>query len=289
MVLSLISLASGTEANLLNRYGRTAVSVVATPFWNAMNSFSSGVQYVSGFFIQYHAAQNEAEELRGQLARTMPYMAELREVKAENLRLRDMLGFQKSESRLVTHPVEVKVIGKFEGTLIINEGSIHGVRESMCVMTPEGVVGIVTKVEPFQSLVYTLHHADCRIGAIIQRTRAHGVVQGSGSDFSYICRMEYIGQNEDVRVGDVVVSSGDAIFPKGFPIGRITALHGSESLLKAAFVEPFADPYEAEEVFLVERIQPSAMQLTGVARDEQDLVGGHPMPDDRPAQERYAP
>jgi rod shape-determining protein MreC len=216
----------------------------------------------------------------------------LRETEAENARLRAMLNFQRSEERLTLKPVKVRetgVFGAFDGTLIIDQGWVHGVRKSMCAMTPEGIVGVVAKVEPFMSFVYTLHHPKCRIGAIIQRNRAFGIVHGSGSDFSHICRMEYIEGEEDVRVGDLVVTSGNSVFPKGYVIGSVIAPpQGTGSLLQSVQVQPAANPYRLDEVFLLERSQPEAEELAG-PQEATTPAGGHPMPDRRTPQERYAP
>ena len=49
-------------------------------------------------------------------------------------------------------------------------------------------------------------------GAIVERTRAQGVVVGGGDDR---LRMEYVSEVSDVVVGDVVVTSGiDGIYPE---------------------------------------------------------------------------
>jgi rod shape-determining protein MreC len=161
----------------------------------------------------------------------------------------------------------------------------------MCALTPDGVVGIVTKVDPFQSLVYTLHHTQCRIGAMVQRNRALGVVHGSGSDLSHVCRMEYIDMKDEVFEGDIVVTSGSAVFPRGLPLGRVTRVRDEGALLKTAYIEPFAQPYQIDEVFLVRRVQPSQEELAAFTPPDPraDDSGGHAMPDTRPLQERWAP
>jgi rod shape-determining protein MreC len=209
-----------------------------------------------------------------------------------------MLGFRDKVSGLDLVPAEVSVIGWFEGTLIIDQGSVHGIRESMCVLSPEGIIGVVTKAEPYQSLVYTLHHADCRIGSMIERTRAHGVVRGSGSDFTQICQMEYIDSDADVRVNDRVVTSGSSVFPAGYLIGYISAPpEGEGSLLKTALVQPAAQVYQLDEVFVLREATTRPEQLAGpgAARGRGAPVEQAAGPDDEPLivqpslQERYAP
>lgn len=303
MLLSAGSLAAGKEAGVLTNGLRTAVSVAATPFLLAMDAAADAGTAGIEFFTAYGKAREEADMLRGQLARAMPKMVALREVSAENERLRAMLGFREQQSGLDLVPVEVDVIGWFEGTLIIDQGSAHGLRESMCVLSPEGIIGVVTKAEPYQSLVYTLHHADCRIGAMIERTRAHGVVRGSGSDFSQICQMEYIDSDADVRVNDRVVTSGSSVFPAGYLIGYVSAQpEGEGSLLKTALVQPSARVYQLDEVFVLREAEPAPEELAGARTMPEDAVAAPAAEDERGGedeeataftrqslQERYAP
>jgi rod shape-determining protein MreC len=159
----------------------------------------------------------------------------------------------------------------------------------MCAVTPDGVVGVVARVEPFQSYVYTLHHADCKVGATVRRNRVRGIVHGSGSEFSRICTMRYLDLKDDVRPGDEVVTGGGGVFPTGYPIGKITAVHGTGSLLKTAYVEPDADPYRLDEVFIVKTAVASIEELAETAPPEAPPRSAYAMPDERPLQERFAP
>ena len=61
-------------------------------------------------------------------------------------------------------------------------------------------------------------------GALVERSRAQGVIVGEGDAL----RMDYVSEVADVVVGDVVVTSGiDGIFPKGFVIGRVEMVEKS--------------------------------------------------------------
>lgn len=188
--------------------------------------------------------------------------------------------------------MKVHVIGRFEGTLSIDQGWAQGVHEAMCAISPDGsIVGVVAKVERSQSFIYTLHHTDCRIGAIIKRNRAHGIVRGSGNDFSHICRMEYIDSGDEVLEGDQVVTSGGAVYPSGYPIGTVIGPpQGEGSLLMTALIKPAADPYRLDEVFLVERVQATEEELSGeyAAPDHGEPPEGF-LPETESIQERLAP
>ena len=288
LVASLASLASGTKGNLLANMSRTAVSVAAHPFLVVMTSTKNATDYVTGLVVDYDQTRKEADMLEQELMSQVARATDYAELKAENARLRSMLEFKNSEPRLELQPAAVQIIGRFEGTLILDQGSVHGVREFMCALTRDGIVGIVTKVEPFQAYVYTLHHAECKIGAMVRETGVTGVVHGSGSDFSHICRMVYIDLKDDVFPGQTVVTSGSGVFPRGYPIGTITEVHGERGLLKSAYIRPAADPYRLSEVFLIQRAQPTVEELAG-PKPYDDASHAPLLPDERSLQERYAP
>ena len=321
VLLSLASLASGTKGNVISRTVSKGVSIVAYPFWQAMSAVQMRVEYAVSFVVAYNASRVEAEKLRGAITSLVPQIADHDALEAENARLRDMLAFQRSQPRLELtpasvlpvseDPVSAGIISTTRGVLVINRGSIHGVEEAMCAMTKDGVVGIVYKVEPTLAYVATLHSDLCKIGAMIGRDRrVRATVHGSGSDYSPICRMEYIDTKHVVRVGDEVLTSGSGIFPSEYPIGKIIDVHKGGSLFQAADMEPYADPYSVDELFLVRRAQPTLQELTGRAGDTQpagvemplpppdeaqrkaaNVKKGAPfsMPDNRSIQERFAP
>jgi rod shape-determining protein MreC len=192
----------------------------------------------------------------------------------------------------------------------VDRGSIHGIEPAMCAMTKDGVAGVVIDVKPTLSYVATLHSDLCQIPAMIGRDkRVRATVHGSGSDFSHICQLEHIDTKDIVRVGDEVLTCGSGIFPAEYPIGKIVEIENSGSLFQVAYMEPYADPYSVDEIFLVKRAQPTLLELTGYdAEPEQPIVPppaplengdaqkrraaektAFALPDGRSMQERYAP
>ena len=318
--LSILSLASGTRGNVISNAVSTTGSVVAYPFWRAFSAINNGTQYVTGFVVAYDASRKEADKLRKQVDALVPQIADRDAVFDENQRLKAMLAFEQAQPRLDLMPAKVvplssdpitgSIISKWAGVLVIDRGSIHGVELAMCAMTKDGVAGIVVDVKPTLSKVATLHSDQCQIAAMIGRDkRVRANVHGSGSDYSHICRLEHIDTKDVVRKGDEVLTVGSGIFPAEYPIGKITEIENSGSLFQVAYIEPYADPYSVDEIFLVKRAQPTLLELTGSngAADQQAVPPPPPLedsdskpksalvttafalPDERTMQERYAP
>jgi rod shape-determining protein MreC len=311
--LSLMSLASGTRGNAISNAVSTVGSLIAYPFWRALDAVSGGTRYVSGFVMAYDASRKEAAELRTEINALVPQIADRDTVYRENLRLKEMVGYMQTQPRLDLVPAKVltlAIISNSAGVLVVDRGSIHGIEPAMCAMTKDGVAGVVIDVRPTLSYVATLHSDLCQIPAMIGRDkRVRATVHGSGSDFSHICRLEHIDTKDIVRVGDEVLTCGSGIFPAEYPIGKIVEIENSGSLFQVAYMEPYADPYSVDEIFLVKRAQPTLLELTGYdAEPEQPIVPppaplengdaqkrraaektAFALPDGRSMQERYAP
>ncbi|MGC2658581.1 MAG: rod shape-determining protein MreC [Bryobacteraceae bacterium] len=104
--------------------------------------------------------------------------------------------------------------------VFIDRGSTSAIQKGMAVVTPEGIVGKVTAVYPLVSQVLLVTDPTFEVGVESQKTHVHGILDcGSGK-----CRVTQI-QNEDkVEAGDWFFTSGeDRIFPRGFPVGKVTA------------------------------------------------------------------
>jgi rod shape-determining protein MreC len=100
-------------------------------------------------------------------------------------------------------------------------------------------------------------------GAIVERTRAQGVIVGAGDER---LRLEYVSEVADVAVGDTVVTSGiDGIYPKGFVIGRIEAVEKSGTAYKRIIVKPAIDFSTLEEVLVVTTPTPAREAVDGVS------------------------
>jgi rod shape-determining protein MreC len=293
VLLSLTSLATGFESSIVHRSVSRIVSLTAYPFLESRAMLESAVDRVMTIVFSQEGLRQENEALRQEVALMRRALSARNEMAAENRRLRAAVGFLSTEPRLKLEPA--KVIESLKGAITIDRGSRHGIEPFMGVITPQGVVGMVTNVADFSSRVATIHHPDCKIGAMVERNRLRaydGVLHADGT-FRLICSMWYIDMKDDVRVGDRIVTSPESIFPSGFPIGTVAAVHSGEALLKHAEIEPFIDPYRLDEVFVIKAAGPRLEDYQGPVRPElraRAEAGNLAPPDETmPLQEKFAP
>jgi rod shape-determining protein MreC len=194
----------------------------------------------------------ENRELHSRLAVLEQQRAHLEELARANRRLEVLLDFRAGLGGKV---YGARVIGRdpllASRTVTVDRGERDGIRNGMAVLSPQGVVGHVINVSrtAARALVLTDHNSG--IDAVIQRTRARGIVQGA---MEKGCHMKYLRRGEDVAVGDRVVTSGmDGIFPKGILIGEVTDVSRRDrGLLQVATIRPSAPLERIEEVLLVD-------------------------------------
>lgn len=295
------SLLTGAEASFIHRGLSRFVNISAYPLLKMRQLTISTAGRTWHFVADHDRVYRENTELTREIAALRVRNAELGQLAAENERLREMLDYVREQPRMSLQPAAV--LESYRGMLRIEGGRATGIQPSMGVISPHGVVGVVTEVADFTSTVASIHHMDCRIGAMVLRNqlRAYdGVVHASGSDFSHLCAMEYIDMKEDVRIGDWVVTSPESQFPAGLPIGRISMVRGGVGLWKSAEIAPAVDPYRLDEVLVILRAvddpvyvagPPAALQREETARHSAASGGlrAPEMPDMRSLQERYAP
>jgi rod shape-determining protein MreC len=248
-----------------------------------MNAAQDAAGYAVGAVVNYNGAKRDAAEMREELNRTRVDLSRAVALERENDRLRSMLQFTRANPQLTWIPASV--LQRSKGMLTIDVGSLHGVQPSMCAITKDGIVGIVTRVEPTMSYVASLHHELCSIESHTGQRRVWGVVRGTGNDINQICRVDYIDLKDHVLPGDEVVSAGGGVYPAELPIGFVLRVRKQGDLLQAADVEPYADPYAVKELLLVRAALPRPTDMA--ALDQPPLP--FTLPDDRPLQERFAP
>lgn len=293
--LSFASLIAGARAGFIADIVRKSVSVTAYPFVKSMDMASQGTDFVIGMVFNYDKYRSENGSLRRELATMKAALANARELRMKEARLEDMLRFVRDEPRLTLEPA--RVLETYRGILKIDRGSRHGITTSMAVIHESGVVGIVIEIDLLTATVATVHHVDCRVGAMVQRNRTKaydGIIHAGGSNLTLFCTMDYIDLKDDVRVGDLVVTSPESVFPSGYPVGTVTAIHESGSLWKTAEIEPAVDPYRLDEVFVVLWSSARAEDLEGPVPPEPLALNSETPtapegPDTRSLQERFAP
>jgi rod shape-determining protein MreC len=210
----------------------------------------SGIRNVWTGYIGLRHLKVENDALKRDLASAQVAVQEQRALADRTRGLERLLDLRE---HLQLKTVAAEIIGAAATpdfrTLTIDRGTRDGVRADMSVIAPAGVVGRLVVPSLRSAKVQLLIDRNAAAGAIIERTRAQGVVVGSGDDK---LRLDYVSEVFDVVAGDIVITSGiDGIYPKGFIIGRIESVERVGGAYKRILVKPAVDFSALEEVLVV--------------------------------------
>jgi len=209
----------------------------------------------------------ENESLRNKNFKLETEIQNLREVLAENARLRKMLELKEEKKatyiagRIVGESVERRI-----RSLILDVGEEDGVRRNMAVVNPDGLIGKVLTVANGQSIIQQLVDHNSLVSVTLQNSREKGVVSWSGDSWLDLL---YIPKNIPVSRGETVVTSGiSQIYPPGIKVGVVTSVEEDEfNLFKSIRIKPAVNFNALEEVFLIVP-DSSLVDSTGVMANE---------------------
>jgi rod shape-determining protein MreC len=212
-------------------------------------SFTSVRNVWSGYIGLRHVKQ-ENDDLKRQLAESQ---VALQAQRALADRARGLEKLLELRDRVTLQTTAAEIIGSSPSqefrTVTINKGTSDGLRQDMAIISPAGIVGRVVVPSARSAKVQLLIDRNAAAGAIVERSRAQGVVVGIGEDR---LRLENVPETADLVAGDLVVSSGiEGIYPKGFVIGTIEGVEKSGPAYKRITVKPAVDFSALEEVLVV--------------------------------------
>lgn len=209
----------GTFAKIRN-YMDTAVS----PFYFLANGPRKVLDSVSETLATRQQLELENRALRQELLLKNSDILLLGQFKQENARLRELLGspLRQDEHKMVT---QVMSTGSdpYSDQVVIDKGSDNGVYEGQPVISDKGVVGQVVAVAKMTSRVLLICDASHALPIQVLRNDIRVIAAGSGCTDDL--QLEHLPGNTDIRVGDVLVTSGlGGRFPEGYPVAVVSSV-----------------------------------------------------------------
>ena len=207
-------------------------------------------------YVSLQDVRLENEQLRTQMSELQIQLQQERALAQETRTLQALLDLKRS-TKLATISAAVIAGGASPDfrTLTIDKGTRQGVQTDMAVVAPAGVVGRVITPTARAAKVQLLIDRNAAVAGLVERSRAQGVVVGTGGDR---LEMEYVPGTADIKAGDRVVTSGiDGIYPKGFLIGQIESVQRGAGDYTSVVVKPAVELSALEAVLVVSSPQES--------------------------------
>nr|SFZ87862.1 Rod shape-determining protein MreC [Loigolactobacillus rennini] len=242
---------------LIQRFGNDVVGVadriVALPVNGVKNSFSS----VSNLINTYE----ENTKLKAQLDDLAQTKTRANTLKAENKELKKQLNLDNTltDYTKINAAVLTRSPANWQNNLVINKGSLAGIKKNMPVMAGPGLIGRVVEVNGTNSkveLVTTDNQSANRFAAEV--VTANGTANGIMTGYDKQSRQLKMGQlNTDakIKVGDTVQTSGlGGLTPRGLYIGKVSKVkHDNYGLALSLTVKPAVNLDDFTVVTVIKR------------------------------------
>ncbi|MEO6592042.1 MAG: rod shape-determining protein MreC [Gemmatimonadaceae bacterium] len=177
-------------------------------------------------------------------------------LESENDRLRQLIGLG---SRLRWGFVPAEAIhgrGVRDVTaMTLTAGSNSGVHRLNPVVSPEGVVGMVSNVDPTMSEAMIWTHPDFRVSAMSADGGAFGIVQAHAASATtgYFMELRGIPFRSQLKAGALIVSSGlGGVWPRGIPVGTVLSeISTVEGWARSYLLKPVVSPADVGAVMIL--------------------------------------
>ena len=260
---------------------------------------SSGGRSVTGFFrgigdgiSNYFRAGSQNAQLQRELAEARRQLVRDQAARAENRRLRALLGLaREAQDEIAIARLVASSYDSPRRLATLSAGSSAGIRVGMPVRAPDGLIGRVLETGRWASRVLMISDGASSVPVRSLRDGTPAMAVGRGDGTIELRTLE-VGENP-FRRGDILVTSGiGGIFPPDVPVATVIRIQG-----ETAIARPLADPSRAEHVIVQPAYQPAATGRLDEAEGEvvappvegPPIAGPVPTPAQLQRNPRYQP
>ena len=216
-------LATGADASAKMLSFFSTLPVALGSWWPSLHPLDLLVGLCCGAGLR-DQLELENRALRQELLLKNSELLMLGQYKQENARLRELLGspLRQDEQKMVTQVIST-VNDPYSDQVVIDKGSVNGVYEGQPVISDKGVVGQVVAVAKLTSRVLLICDATHALPIQVLRNDIRVIAAGNGCTDDL--QLEHLPANTDIRVGDVLVTSGlGGRFPEGYPVAVVSSV-----------------------------------------------------------------
>jgi rod shape-determining protein MreC len=207
------------------------------------------------YFVSLGDAQKAQTDTEKRLASQAQRAAQVELLSLENDRLRKLLALKEH----TTTPAQAAQVvydaaDPFTRRVMVDKGSMQGIKSGSPVMDEAGVLGQITRVYPLSSEVTLLIDRDHTIPVLNTRTGARSVVYGDPSVQGGTLELRFMAGNGDVQQGDILTTSGvDGVYPPGMPVAKVDKVERrADSAFAKISCQPLANTLGARHVMILE-------------------------------------
>jgi rod shape-determining protein MreC len=146
-------------------------------------------------------------------------------------------------------------VGSQNNYITLERGRKQGITPDMAVISPTGIVGIVTDVSENMSIVMSLLHRKSNTSVALQKSGVTGILEWNGVN-PEILQLRGIPKSAKIALGDTILTSNLSLnFPEGLMVGTIGAFEEDEEGNNYRIsIKPGANFFTLEQVYVIENL-----------------------------------
>ncbi len=238
-----LNIAEGPVNNLVLRLVEKPAGAVVSKL-SSVRLFFSGAAKFKNLVQENLDLKNKNLELSAQLA-------QMNNLSEENDSLRKALKLNiRSGAVIIEGGIFSANFSAAGYTMLLNKGNEDGISIGDAVASPEGVlVGQVSEVFNGYSKIDIVTNPGFKITVQTLDSRVSGMTRGGLSDGVY---MDFVNQDENIKDGDVIVTSGNDLIPPALLVGKVSQVESNPvDLFKKVKISPAISSINLGRVFVI--------------------------------------
>lgn len=241
----------------IQQFGNGTVNVVD----EVVGTPIKGIQDASKSISELLNTYSENQKLKKQVDNLATREVQNQVLQRENKKLKQELKLKNSltDFKLITASVTSRAPSSWQNAVIINKGSLSGIKKNQAVVSQHGLVGRVFEVNATTSKVELISNSNSSSDQFATQVLAKsGAVNGLITGYSKKANLLTMGQitsQKKIKKGNRVITSGlGGNSPAGLLVGKVVKVEKNDNgLSTAVLIKPAADLSDLEIVSVAKR------------------------------------
>ena len=192
--------------------------------------------------------RDENIKLKSENRRLKIIETKLANTESEIIELKKLLNFKINSNKIIFTGRVLNISGgTFAKTMVVNGGSLDGIKKGQPVISSLGLVGSVISVGPSSSRVLLTIDINSMVPSYLTQSGWPAIAQGENGK---LLKLRFLSSEAKPIIGEIIETSGHGgIFPSGVNVGKIISISNGNY-----YVEPLPNPQKLRFVSILSKV-----------------------------------
>ena len=189
--------------------------------------------------------RDENIKLKSENRRLKIIETKLANTESELIELKKLLNFKIDRNKIIFTGRVLNISGgTFAKTMVINGGSVDGIKKGQPVISSLGLVGSIISVGPSSSRVLLTIDINSMIPSYLTQSGWPAIAQGENGK---LLKLRFLSSEAKPIIGEIIETSGHGgVFPSGVNVGKIISMSNGNY-----YVQPLPNPQKLRFVSII--------------------------------------